>query len=372
MQIPFGNLRRQYEILKKEIDAVTLQVYEKGHFILGAEVSAFEDEFAGYCGAKYAVGVGSGTEALHLALVACNVGANDEVITVSNTCIPTISAVSFAGAEPVFVDIDASSYTIDPALIEKRISKRTKAILPVHLYGQCAEMEPIISLAEKYGLFVIEDCAQSHGAKYHRKMAGTMGSVAAFSFYPSKNLGAFGDGGAVLTNDEGLSQELKKLRNYGQEKRYHHSRKGFNSRLDELQAAILRVKLNYLDSWNERRREIASRYNEAFANVGFTVPVEREDCYPIYHLYVIRVGRRTEFQQLMGEKGVQTLIHYPIPVHLQESYSECREQSKFLAVTEKLADEIVSLPVYPELSDEEVDYIIKAVLETNEDLRSAS
>ncbi len=368
MKIPFGNLKRQYEQLREPIDTATREVYESGWFILGQQVQRFEADFAQYCGAKYAVGVGSGTEALHLALIACGVQPGDEVITVANTCVPTLSAVSFAGAVPVFVDIDEKTFTINPVLIEERITPKTKAILPVQLYGQCADMDPILEIARKYGLAVVEDCAQAHGSQYKGRMAGTMGHAGAFSFYPSKNLGAFGDGGLVLTNDETIAQTVVKLRNYGQEKRYYHSIKGFNSRLDELQAAILSAKLPYLDGWNHRRWEIARRYHEAFSAVGLCCPLEARDRFHIYHLYVVRVPYRDRLIELLEEKAIATIVHYPIPVHLQESYPECRVQGKYLPLTEQLAGEIVSLPLYPELTDQEVDYIITTVLDVYEQL----
>lgn len=364
MKIPFGDLKRQYEQLREQIDRATREVYESSWFILGQQVKCFEVNFAKYCDAKYAVGVGSGTEALHLALLACGVQPGDEVITVANTCVPTLSAVSFAGAVPVFVDIDEKTFTINPALIEERITPKTRAILPVHLYGQCADMKPILEIAHKYGLAIVEDCAQAHGSLYEGCMAGTIGDIGAFSFYPSKNLGAFGDGGLVLTNDETIVQTVLKLRNYGQEKRYYHSIKGFNSRLDELQAAILNAKLPYLNDWNQRRRQIAKLYHQAFSQLGICCPLETPERFHVYHLYVLRVRERERFQKLLAEKGVATLIHYPIPVHWQESYTECRVQSKYLPITERLAGEIVSLPLYPELIDEEVEYVIKTVLDT--------
>ena len=366
MKIPFGDLKRQYEQIKTEIDTTTNQVYESGWFILGNQVQNFENNFAQYCGAKYAVGVGSGTEALHLALVASGVKHGDEVITVANTCVPTISAISFAGAVPVFVDIDETTYTLNTALITERITTKTKAIIPVHLYGQCADMNPIVEIARKYNLVVIEDCAQAHGSLYHSQTAGTIGDVGCFSFYPSKNLGAFGDGGLVLTNNQNIAEKVTRLRNYGQEKRYYHSIKGFNSRLDELQAAILNTKLPYLKAWNQRRREIASRYHQAFSAVGITCPLGHPERFHVYHLYVIRVRSRDRFQELLQQQGISTIIHYPIPVHLQASYSECREQGKYLPVTEKLAGEIISIPLYPELTDEEIDYIIEAVIQVYE------
>ena len=369
MKIPFGDLKRQYNQLRPEIDAATREVYESGWFILGNQIQRFEKDFAEYCNAKYGVGVGSGTEALHLALVACGIEYGDEVITVANTCVPTLSAISFAGAIPVFVDIDETTYTINPSLIAERITSKTKAIVPVHLYGQCADMTPIMEIARQYNLAVIEDCAQSHGSLYKNQMAGTMGDAGCFSFYPSKNLGAFGDGGLVLTNNQEIAEKVTKLRNYGQEKRYYHSIKGFNSRLDELQAAILNAKLPYLNAWNQRRREIAKRYHQAFSAVGIICPFEDSERFHVYHLYVIRVPQRDRFQQLLQEQGIATIIHYPVPVHLQESYSEFQGQSKFLPVTEKLASEIVSLPLYPELTDEEIDYIIKGVLEVYEQIK---
>lgn len=362
MQIPFGDLKRQYQNLREPIDQATAEVYASGWFVLGKQVEKFESEFANYCGANYSVGVGSGTEALHLALVACGIEYGDEVITVANTCVPTISAISFAGATPVLVDIDEQTFTINPALIEERITEKTKVIIPVHLYGQCADMDAILAISKKHNLFVIEDCAQSQGAIYKGRMAGTMGDMGAFSFYPSKNLGAFGDGGLVLTNNQQLAQKLTKLRNYGQEKRYYHSIKGFNSRLDELQAAILSVKLPYLEQWNQRRREIAKLYNDAFMPIGINCPQEIGDRFHVYHLYVLRVQQRDRFQKLLADVGISTVIHYPIPIHQQESYQELRYQSKFLPITERLAEQIVSVPIYPELTDTEVDYIIDTVI----------
>lgn len=362
MQIPFGDLKRQYLDLQEPINAATHEVYESGWFILGKQVEKFETEFAKYCNATYAVGVGSGTEALHLALLACGIQNGDEVITVANTCVPTIAAISFAGATPVFIDIDEATFTINPSLIEERITDRTRAIVPVHLYGQCADMDAILAIASKYNLKVIEDCAQAHGALYKGQMAGTMGNAGAFSFYPSKNLGALGDGGLVTTNDELLAQTVTKLRNYGQEKRYYHSIKGFNSRLDELQAAILSTKLPYLNSWNDRRRYIAKQYSEVFGSLGINYPVEAIDRRHVYHLYVLRVNQRNRFQSILAEKGIGTMIHYPVPIHLQESYQEFSKQSRYLSVTERIVNEIVSLPLYPEITEQEIEYIINTVL----------
>lgn len=361
LNIPFGDLKRNYQSLQTEIDAMTKHIYETGWFVLGKEGERFEQNFANYCGAKYAVGVGSGTEALHLALLAIGIKTGDEVITVANTCVPTITAVTFAQANPIFIDINPQTYTIDIKQIETRITDKTKAILPVHLYGQCAEMNPILQLAQQYDLMVIEDCAQAHGACYLGQKAGTMGDAGCYSFYPSKNLGCFGDGGMVVTNDESIAEKVRQLRNYGQRERYYHSIKGFNSRLDELQAGILNVKLPHLDRLNNRRREIAEKYHQLLQKFNITCPQNHPDCYHVYHLYVIRVKNRELFQQLLVEKGINTLIHYPIPVHLQDSYPECRLQSEYLPITEKFSSEIVSLPLYPDLTDEEVDYILEVL-----------
>ncbi len=362
MKIPFGNLKRQYEQIRPAIDTATQQVYESGWFVLGAQGQQFEANFAAYCKVEFAIGVGSGTEAIHLALIACGVQPGEEVITVSNTCVPTLSAISFAGAKPVLVDICEATFTLDPDQIEPHITAKTKVIVPVHLYGQCADMQPILAIAQRYGLAVVEDCAQAHGAKYRGQSAGAIGQAGAFSFYPSKNLGAFGDGGAVVTNDAAIAAQLLKLRNYGQESRNYHPIKGFNSRLDELQSAILSAKLPYLNDWNDRRRAIAARYNHAFASAGLCCPHEAADRFHVYHLYVLRVKYRERFQAVLRDWGIETLIHYPVPIHSQPAYSECSSQRSRLTVTEALASEIVSLPLYPELTDVEVDYMIEAVL----------
>jgi dTDP-4-amino-4,6-dideoxygalactose transaminase len=369
MMIPFGDLSRQYEQYKDEIDAVVQEVFKKGNFILGENVSLFEKEFSSYCGCKYGIGVGSGTEALHLALLACGVGQGDEVITVSNTAVPTVSAIRFSGANPVFVDIEEDTYNINPGLIEQKITSKTKAIMPVHLYGNPCNMERICEIAAKNGIKVIEDCAQSHGALFNCKKTGSFGDAGCFSFYPSKNLGAFGDGGMVVTNNAEINRKLRLLRNYGQEDRYYSITEGFNSRLDEIQAAILRFKFKLFDGWNERRTDIANRYNKAFINTGIICPVSKDPANGspgffkhVYHLYVIRVKDRQDFMDYMEKNGVKTLIHYPYPIHLQKAYAGLGFETGSLPVAEKLAPEIVSLPIYPELKDSEVDYIIKTVL----------
>lgn len=362
IDVPFGDLKLNYRSYHECIDSALRRVLQSGWFILGNEVQAFEREFAAYCGVRYAVGVGSGTEALHLALLACGIKPEDEIITVANTAVPTISAVSFAGGVPVLVDIDEASYTMDPDKVEGRITNRTKVILPVHLYGQCADMERISALAKKYGLSLIEDCAQAHGALYHGKPAGSIGDVGCFSFYPTKNLGAYGDGGMVVTQRADIYERIRELRNYGQQERYLHVMKGFNSRLDEIQAAVLREKLPRLKAWNEKRREIASRYEDAFQELPWLVrPREIEGRYHVFHLYVIRVPSRQSFQDYLLKRGVSTVIHYPLPIHRQPAYSECLDQGKYLAVTEMVTREIVSLPLFPELSENQVSHVIDAV-----------
>ena len=359
--IPFGNLKRHYQVLKAEIDTAVHRVLDSGWYILGKELERFEREFAGYIGVPYAVGVGSGTEALHLALIASGVQPGDEVITVPNTAVPTISAISFANATPVFVDVDPATFCIDVGQIEQKITGKTRAIVPVHLYGQACNMPEIISLAAKHGLAVVEDAAQAHGAVYQGKKVGSFGDFGCFSFYPSKNLGAFGDAGMVVTRDEKLAEDIKLLRNYGQEKRYYHKTKGFNSRLDEIQAAILLVKLKYMDAWNERRRQIADLYREHIRNPLVALPIEKQDAYHVYHLYVIRCEQRDRLRAFLQEHGIGTQIHYPIPCHLQEAYKDLGLGPGTCPVAEQCADQVLSLPNYPELTDEEIIYIAETI-----------
>ncbi len=363
MNIPFGNLHRQYKKYKSEIDKAVQSVLDSGYFILGENVKKFEIEFSDYCGVKYGIGVGSGTEALHLALIASGVGSGDEVITVANTAIPTISAISFAGATPVFVDIDENSFNINEDLIEEKITGRTRAILPVHLYGNPCKMDKILDIADKYDLKVIEDCAQSHGAEYKGKAVGSFGDTGCFSFYPSKNLGAYGDGGIIVTGSKELNDRLRLLRNYGQEKRYYSIIKGFNSRLDEIQASILRAKLKRLDSWNKTRTAIAEKYSQNFLDLPVACPQAGPDSMHVFHLYVIRVKNRKKFMDYLDINGISTLIHYPVPIHLQPSYKELKIEEGSLPVTEKVSKEIVSIPIYPELEDKEIDCIIERVRE---------
>jgi len=357
MAISYLDLQSCYLKYKNEIDKAIAEVFDSGWFILGEQVKKFEEEFSAYCGCKYGVGVGSGTEALHLSLVSLDIKPGDEVITVPNTAVPTASAISFANAVPVFVDIKSDVYTINPQRIREKINSKTKAIIPVHLYGQSADMDPIMQIAQQYGIPVLEDACQAHGALYKGKKTGSFGKLGSFSFYPSKNLGAYGDGGMIVTNDEELHEKLIKIRNYGETKKYYHSIKGFNSRLDEIQAAVLRVKLKYLDQWNERRREIAELYNSLLKDTPVIVPKEDNDNYHIYHLYVIRVKERDALQEYLENKGIKTLIHYPVPIHLQEAYKELNYALGYLPVAEKTAKEILSLPLYPEIENDTVKAI---------------
>jgi len=361
-QIPFGELSRQYNQYKEEIDLIVQNVMEKGSFILGGNVSAFEDEFAAYCGCSFAIGVGSGTEAIHLALLACGIKSKDEVITVSNTAVPTIAAIRFAGAVPVFVDIEEPFYNINPELIEEKITDKTRAIVPVHLYGNSCRMDKIIKIARKYNLKVIEDCAQAHGAVYMDKKVGSFGDAGCFSFYPSKNLGSYGDGGMVVTDSKDIYKRLKLLRNYGQENRYSSIVEGYNSRLDEIQAAVLRFKLKKLDKWNQVFRKFAKRYTESFKDSKIICPEEISCGSHVYHLYVIRVKDRNDFMKYLFAQGITTLIHYPVPVHLQKAYSMLNYKKGSFPVTEKVCSQILSLPIFPELKEDEMNYIISKAL----------
>ena len=360
-RVPFGQLKRNYLEIKDEIDRAVQRVLDSGWYLLGKELQRVEQAFSEYCGMKHGIGVASGTEAIQIALSACGISSRDDVLTVSNTCVPTVTGIESAGARCVFVDIDPDTYTMEPEHIEARMTPGTRAIVVVHLYGQCADMDAILDVARKHDLKVIEDCAQAHGALYHGKHAGSLGDIAAFSFYPTKNLGAYGDAGMVVTRDDGLAEKARRLRDYGQEKRYHHVMKGINSRMDELQAAVLSAKLPFLDGWIRRRRQIATQYMSAFEPLGVICPTEAEGREHSYHLFVIRVKDRERFREKMAALGVQTDIHYPVPVHLQPAYAEYAPQGTFLPVTEAQANELVSLPIFPELTDEEVAQVIQAV-----------
>ncbi|MEO7909987.1 MAG: DegT/DnrJ/EryC1/StrS family aminotransferase [Roseiflexaceae bacterium] len=361
--IPFGDLKRQYESIKAELDEAAARVLASGWYILGPEVRAFEAEFAAYCGVGHAIGVGNGTEALYLALVALGVGAGDEVISVANAADYEPLTILQAGARPVFVDVDERTFTIEPELLEAAITPRTKAIMPVHLYGRMADMAAIMAVAARHGLPVIEDCAQAHGAQLGGRVAGSIGVCGCFSFYPSKNLGALGDGGMITTNDAELAAKLRRLRMYGWEKRYHTvDSGGINSRLDEIQAALLRVKLRHLDDWNAARRRIAQRYNELLADTGLLLPELPADSSHVFHLYVVQTPQRDRLQAALQQRGVETAIHYPLPAHLQPVYHGLAEPGS-LPVTERHAGTVLSLPIYPELTDAEVDAVAAAVRE---------
>lgn len=361
--IPFGDLKRHYERIRPAIDQAVHRVLASGWFILGHELEAFEQSFARHIGSRFAVGVGSGTEALHLALLAAGVKPGDEVITAPNTAVPTLSAISFAGAKPKFVDIDPQTYCLDASKLEAAVTRQTKAIVPVHLYGHPCDMPTILKVADRFGLKVIEDCAQSHDAAIAGKKTGTFGHYGCFSFYPSKNLGAFGDAGMIVTDDPSEAEKLKMLRNYGQSQRYYHDILGFNSRLDELQAAILSAKLPFLNEWNERRRAIAERFDSLITNPAITKPIERPGCRHVYHLYVIRHPQRDRLRDYLAKKGVGTQIHYPVPCHLQKAYAFLGYRKGDFPIAEQYAEQVLSLPNYPELEDKEIDMISQFINE---------
>ncbi len=362
VHIPFANLRREHQALAGELRAAIDEVIDSGWFILGRQLESFEGAFAEYCGARFALGVASGTDALHLALLACSVGSGDEVVIPANTFIATALAVSYAGATPVFVDVDERTHTMDVGQLDAAITARTKAILPVHLFGRLADIDAIRAIGSMRGIHVLEDACQAHGARNATGLAGTMGSIGCFSFYPTKNLGAYGDGGMVTTNDSTLADRVRSLRNYGQAERYHHVLRGYNSRLDEIQAAVLKVKLRVLDERNARRRGIARRISAGIANPLVEVPAPHPELEHVYHLYVVRTPHRDELRSWLSERGIETQIHYPVPIHKQEAYRDLAG-GVTLAVTERLSREIISLPLYPELAEQEVDWIIASVNE---------
>jgi len=362
MNIPAANPRAQYLSHKAEIDVAIAATLDGNRYILGPQTQAFEQEFAAYLGVRFASGVGSGTEALHLALRACGLGPGDEIITVAHTAVATVSAIELAGATPVLVDIDPVTYTIDPDQIERAITPRSRAIIPVHLYGAAANLNPIVDLARRHNLKVIEDCAQAHGARYADRVLGSIGDAACFSFYPTKNLGAIGDGGLVATNDPVIAENLNLLRQYGWRERYISEIAGWNTRLDELQAAILRVKLRHLDEDNTKRRALAAIYDEQLAGV-VTLPIEPANTRHVYHLYVIRHPQRNALMQYLHERGIGTAIHYPAPIHLQPAYRGRLGEVGSLPETERAAREIVSLPMYPELSEDDVRTVARSIRE---------
>jgi dTDP-4-amino-4,6-dideoxygalactose transaminase len=347
------DLKTQYLSIQPEVDAALARVLASGQFILGVEVEAFEREFAQACGVDYAVGVDSGTSAIQLSLLACGVGAGDEVITVSNTAVATVAAIELTGAKPVLVDVHPQTLTLDPSKLETALTPCTRAVVPVHLFGCPADLKPILDFARVHGLFVVEDCAQAHGAKYHGKSVGGWGHLSAFSFYPTKNLGAYGDGGAVLTNDPALAERVRLLREYGWRGNRISEQKGINARLDEMQAAILRVKLHYLAQWNDRRRELVSLYQSLLADI-LSLLIEPPKTRHAYHQFVVRHPRRDALRTYLREHGIHTQIHYPVPIHVQPAY---RSLAVPLPETESAADQILSLPLYPELRNEDVERV---------------
>ena len=359
--IPQANPGASYRAHQTEIDAAIRQVLESGWYILGQQVRAFEAEFAAYCRVRHAVGVASGTDALHLALRACGVCPGNEVITVPHTAVATVVAIELAGARPVLVDIEPARYTLDAARLEAAITPRTRAIIPVHLYGCPAELTPILDIARQHGLYVVEDCAQAHGARYRGRLVGSWGHISAFSFYPTKNLGAIGDGGMVVTDDPGLAEKVQLLREYGWQERYVSCFQGLNSRLDEIQAAVLGVKLRYLEAENKARRRLARLYDDLLADSGIVLPVEPTNARHVYHLYVVRHPCRDALRAHLQEHGIGTGIHYSVPVHLQPAYAHLGYGAGDFGVAEAAAREVLSLPLYPELGPEQVSTIAAIV-----------
>ena len=361
--VPFVDLRAQYHSIKTEIDAAVLDLLESSHFVLGSKVAAFEDAFATYCQAQYAIGVNTGTSALHLALLAAGIGAGDEVITTPFTFVATAAAIGYAGARPVFVDIDPVSFNIDPTKIEAALTPRTKAIIPVHLYGQPADMGAIMEIARRHGLVVIEDACQAHGAEFEGRRVGSIGDMGCFSFYPGKNLGAYGEGGAVTTNNPEFARTIRMLRDWGAEQKYHHDLKGYNYRLEGMQGAILGTKLPYLEQWTEARRTHAARYDAFLSESIYGTPVAASNRRHVYHVYAIRTAEREAVQSFLQERGVNTGIHYPIPVHLQACWAELGYRAGDFPHAERAANEVLSLPLYPELQPPQQDRVVEALQE---------
>ncbi len=361
MKVPFLDVGAAYRELKDEIDEAVARVLHSGWYLLGAELQAFEQEYAAYVGVDNCIGVGNGLDALHLALRAMEVGPGDEVIVPSNTYIATWLAVSYSGATPVPVEPDEQTYNIDPAKIESAITPRTKAILPVHLYGQPADMDPIVEIARTHDLWVLEDAAQAHGARYKGRRVGSLGDAAGWSFYPGKNLGCLGDGGAVTCDDDDLADRIRLLCNYGSPAKYVHEVQGFNSRLDELQAAVLRVKLERMDEWNQRRSKIAARYLHAFRDSELILPHVPEWAEPVWHLFVVRHSQRSALQRTLQEKGVQTLIHYPTPPHQQTAYYNLGHVKGDLPISEAIHREVLSLPIGPQVDQTQVNHVIRTL-----------
>jgi dTDP-4-amino-4,6-dideoxygalactose transaminase len=361
MSIPFLDLKAQYSQIKPEIDAALARVVSSGHFVLGPEVTAFEGRFANYCRTAHCRAVNSGTSALHLALLAAGVGPGDEVITVSMTFVATTAAILYSGARPVFVDVDPVTWTMDPGLIEAAITPRTKAIVPVHLHGLMADMDPIMAIARRHGLVVIEDAAQAHGAEYRERRAGSIGDLGCFSFYPGKNLGAYGEGGALVTDRPDLARRVSLLRDWGQEAKYDHIIPGYNYRMDEIQSAILTVKMDYIERWTEARRSLAERYDALLSDLPFARPQPPRYTRHVYHVYAVRLQRRDDALTLLRDAGIGSGIHYPVPVHLQRAYAELGYRAGDFPVTEMLANELLSLPIYPEMLLEQADEVVSTL-----------
>ena len=361
--IPLVDLKSQYQEIKSEIDSAIAEVVESCQFVLGPEVEAFEADFAAYCQSRFAFGVNSGTSAIHLAMLAAGVGPGDEVITVGFTFVATIAGILYTGATPVFVDIDPLTCNIDPAKIEAAITPRTKALMPVHLYGSCADMDPIIEIARRHNLILIEDAAQAHGAEYKGRRAGSMGDIACFSFYPGKNLGAYGEGGAVVTSNERYVDPIKQFRDQGQSAKYLHERVGYNYRMEGIQGAVLGVKLKHLDDWNAARRKHAETYRRELADTGLRLLEETPGGRSVYHIFPLFTDRRDELRAHLESAGVSTGVHYPIPVHMQSGYRHLGYNAGDLPETERVCQEVLSLPMYPELSTETVTQIAHSVRE---------
>ncbi len=362
IKIPLVNLKRQHQALRNEIRCAIDRVIDRGDFVLGHEVTAFEEEFAAYCEARHCIGVGNGLDALTLAIKGMGIGPGDEVITVANTFVATALAIQHTGATPVLVDHEPDTYNLDPHRLSAAINSRTKAIIPVHLYGQPADMDAIGAIADEHGLSVIEDACQAHGARYKGRRVGGLGRAAAFSFYPGKNLGGLGDGGAIVTNDDELAAWLRTTRNYGSTAKYHHAIRGFNSRLDSIQAAVLRVKLRYLDEWNTARRRLAGHYRELLSTAGVTLPVESPDCEHVYHLFAVRCARRDAVLQQLRDRGIDAGIHYPVPIHRQPAFGSQCLVPRPPTQTETSCAELLSLPLCPFITELEIETIAATLI----------
>jgi dTDP-4-amino-4,6-dideoxygalactose transaminase len=361
--IPFLDLKAQYRQIKPEIDAAVARAIDSAQFVLGPEVAAFEERFASYCNVRHCLAVNSGTSALHLALLAAGVGPGDEVITVSMTFVATTAAILYSGAKPIFVDVDPVTWTMNPSLIEAAITPRTRAILPVHLHGLVTDMDAIMEIARRHDLVVIEDAAQAHGAEYKGRRAGSIGDLGCFSFYPGKNLGAYGEGGAVVSNQPEFARRISLLRDWGQESKYNHVVSGYNYRMDGIQGAILNVKMNYIEAWTEARRSVASYYDRLLENHRCKRPVPPPHSRHVYHVYAVGLAQRDEAQKALQAAGIGTGVHYPVPVHLQKAYSSLGYRAGNFPITELLANQFLSLPIYAELPPEQVSEVVMKLKE---------